>query len=217
MRLLFSQLPGRHERHLMRKHENVLFPESERLLTLGQLTEAQRLDHEELVQYIGELRKLVSEAIALGPHEQSDVILDLKERLDKAYEKSCRLADDQTPNKDAIQKLIGVIMQSVWKGAGSDSFAQRELEQEGAARQAHYELLEYPLVADLLDPDSLIKADELLPSLLSANDGEFAAALSLFDEAQLVELRRNAQELRARLSEDELAAVQNRYDRLVPA
>ncbi|MCU7813166.1 MAG: hypothetical protein KZQ77_18330, partial [Candidatus Thiodiazotropha sp. (ex Notomyrtea botanica)] len=112
----------------MRKHNNPLFPEDQRSLTQGELTEAQRLDHEELEAYIGDLRKLVGEAVALGPHEQSDVILELKERLDKAYESASRLADDQSPNKEAIQKLVAVIMRAVWQGAGNDTLAQQELE-----------------------------------------------------------------------------------------
>ena len=115
MRLLYSELPGRHERHLLRKQDNPLFPTTEQTISQNQLTEAQRLDHEELEAYIGDLRKLVGEAVALGPHEQSDVILALKERLDKAYETACRLADDQTPNKEAIRKLVEVIMRAVWK------------------------------------------------------------------------------------------------------
>jgi hypothetical protein len=188
MRLLFSEMPGRHERYLVRKFDNPFFPESERILTSNQLNEAQRLDHEELVAYIGELRKLVGEAVSLGPHEQSEVILELKERLDKAYEKACRLADDQTPNKEAIKKLISVIMQAVSRGAESDSLAQEQLEQEETARLAHYALLEYPLVADLLDPDSLIQEDELVPVLLSSDAAEFAAVVGLFDPVQLASL-----------------------------
>jgi hypothetical protein len=185
MRLLFSELPGRHERHLLRKRDNPLFPEQQRTLSQSQLTEAQRLDHEELEAYIRDLRKLVSEAVSLGPHEQSDVILALKEKLDQSYETACRLADDQSPNKEAIRKLVAVIMRAVWKGAGNDTQAHQELEQEETARATHYRLLETPLVADLLDPDSPIQADELLPVLLSAERDEFEAAITLFDPAQL--------------------------------
>lgn len=185
MQLLFSELPGRHERHLLRKHNNPLFPEDQRSLTQGELTEAQRLDHEELEAYIGDLRKLAGEAVALGPHEQSDVILELKERLDKAYESASRLADDQSPNKEAIQKLVAVIMRAVWQGAGNDTLAQQELEQEEEARKAHFELLESSLVADLLDPDSLIKHSELIPVLLSAEPEAFEIAVTLFDPSQL--------------------------------
>ncbi|MES9828611.1 MAG: hypothetical protein ABW201_10135 [Candidatus Thiodiazotropha sp.] len=193
MSLLFSERPGRHERHLLRKHDNPLFPEAARQLTQAQLREAQRRDHEELVAYIGDLRGLVGEAVALGPHEQSDLILGLKERLDQAYETACRLADDQTPNKEAIQKLVEVIMRSVWKESGNDTLAHQELEQEEIARRAHYELLESPLVADLLDPESPIAQDELLPALLSADQAEFEAAVTLFDPAQLEALLTQAE------------------------
>ena len=207
MRLLFSEMPGRHERHLVRKHNNPLFPESERLLTSSQLDEAQRLDHEELVTYIGDLRKLVGEAVALGAHEQSDVILGLKERLDKAYETACRLADDQTPNKEAIMKLVGVIMQAVWKGAGNDTLAHQELMQEEEARKTHYQLLEYPLVADLLDPESPIREEDLLPTLLSAAQQEFEAAVTLFDPQQLKSLVEQGNELLAQIEDSEALAV----------
>ncbi len=196
MRLLFSELPGRHERHLLRKQDNPLFPEAQRTLSQSELTEAQRLDHEELEAYIGDLRKLVGEAVALGPHEQSDVILELKERLDQAYETACRLADDQSPNKEAIRKLVAVIMRAVWKGAGNDTLAHQELEQEETARAAHYELLEIPLVADLLDPESPIQADELLAVLLSAEREAFEAAVTLFDPAQLRTLCEQGAELK---------------------
>ncbi len=204
MRLLFSELPGRHERHLIRKQDNPLFPQAQRQFTQAELTEAQRLDHEELEAYIRDLRGLVGEAVSLGPHEQSDVILELKERLDKSYEQACRLADDQTPNKEAIVRLVAVIMQAVWKGAGNDTLAHQELEQEEQARQLHYELLEYPLVADLLDPESPIKQDELLPVLLSAEKEAFEAAVTLFDPSQLAALCDEGDRFIQSLSENEL-------------
>ena len=215
MRLLFSELPGRHERYLVRKHNNQLFPKSERTLTSNQLNEAQRLDHEELVAYIGELRKLVGEAVALGPHEQSDVILELKERLDQYYERACRLADDQTPNKEAIKKLVSVIMHAVWKGAGNDTLAQEQLEHEEEARRTHYALLEHPVVADLLDPDSLIQEHELLPTLLSVDQAEFEAAMTLFDPTQLEALCEQGDQLLDSLQGDEITqAVRQRLAEL---
>ncbi|MEJ2620605.1 MAG: hypothetical protein P8163_10170 [Candidatus Thiodiazotropha sp.] len=213
MNLLFSELPGRFERHLMRKHDNPLFQASQISLTQEQLTEAQRLDHEELVAYIEGLRKLVGEAVALGPHEQSDVILDLKERLEKAYETACRLADDQTANKQAILKLVEVIMRAVWKGAGTDTLAHQELQQEEAARKTHYALLEHPLVADLLDPESQILEDELLPVLLSAEQNEFEAAVTLFDPVQLAELCRQGEHFFAAAPEsDAWQQAQQRFE-----
>jgi hypothetical protein len=193
MSLIFSQKPGRRERQLLRKQNNPLFPNTPQL-TPDRLLEAQRLDHEELVEFIGEFRGLVHNAISLKPNEESDIILRLKERLDKAYEQACGLPDDQTETKDAILKLLGVIMNAVEKGAGNDPVALDELEQEKTARQAHFELVEHNLVADLLYPDSPIAENELVPSLLSASDAAFEAALSLFDSDQLMLLAGNTEQ-----------------------
>ena len=185
MSLHFSEYPGRRERHLRRKQGNPLFPATERQISADALEEAQRLDHEELVAFITDFRALVQEAVSLEPNEGSEVILGLKERLDQAYEQAAGLADDQTETKRAIKQLVGIIMDAVRKGASQDPAALLELEQEEQARNAHFELLEHALVADLLDPASVIKKHELAASLLSAPANELEHVLTLFDRAQL--------------------------------
>ena len=105
-----------------------------------------------------------------------------------AYETSSGLADDQSGNHSAIRELTVVIMKTVRSGADGDRLAESELEAEEQARAAHYALLEYPIVADLLRPDTLIGADELAATLLGETPEALAAALSLFDAVQLSEL-----------------------------
>jgi hypothetical protein len=195
MPLHFSQLPGRRERHLLRKQNNPLFPAHERQISAAELDEAQRLDHEELEQFIGDFRRLVHRAVALQPNVGSEVVLALKEELDKAYERSAGLADDQRETQEAILRLLDLVMGAVRRGAGEDPVALGELEQETLARQTHFELLRQPLVADLLDPDSPIAQDELAATLLSADEAGFTAALMLFDEDQRVLIRRDAEQL----------------------
>jgi hypothetical protein len=201
MKLHFSENPGRRERHLLRKRDNLLFPGKERTISAESLEEAQRLDHEELSEFITEFRKLIHETVELQPNAESGVVLDLKERLDKSYEQSAGLADDQRETKEAILKLLKLIMAAVRKGAGKDPTALHELAQEELARTAHFELLECPLVADLLAPDSPIGADELAPTLLSAPEAEFKAAVTLFDDDQLTLLHRDAEALLAERAE----------------
>ena len=185
MTLLFSQRPGRHERHLLRKRNNPLFPEEERNISGAELQEAQRLDHEELVAFITEFRALIYQTVNLKANEESEVILGIKEQLDRSYEQACGLADDQTETKLAIHKLVQLIMAAVRKGAGDDPLALSELEQEEQARAFHFELVENAIVADLLNPDSLITDRELLPSLLSESPQGLRAALELFEDTQL--------------------------------
>lgn len=206
MTLLFSQRPGRHERHLLRKRDNPLFPEEERSISGAELLEAQRLDHEELAAFITEFRTLIYQTVNLKANEESEVILGIKEQLDRSYEQACGLADDQTETKIAIHKLVQLIMAAVRRGAGDDPLALAELEQEETARTAHFQLVEHPIVADLLNPASLISERELLPSLLSESPRGLRAALELFDDTQLALLCEEGRALlqRAEAREDEL-------------
>ncbi len=199
MTLIFSQKPGRNERHLQRKHNNPLFPESDRSITPEELLEAQRLDHEELVEFIGGFRALVQRAVNLKQSEDTDIILRIKEQLDMAYEQASGLADDQSETKDAIRKLTQIIMNCIQITAAGDRFAQEELRQEHEARATHYALLQHPIVADLLHPESPILEGDLAPTLLSEDRHGLQAALELFDDAQLRIICENGTELLKRL------------------
>lgn len=191
----FSQLPGRHERHLRRRLCNPLFPRPVPELTDEILLEAQRLDHEELIAFVGQLRHLVQEAIDLPANVGSEVLLSLKGRLDQNYSLCAALADEQDNNRSAIEELTALIMRQLQQQAAGDSLAEAELAAEALARQAHYQLLKQPLVADLLHPQSLIEADELLPSLLGETGEAFSLVLELFDDQQLEALEQAAGQL----------------------
>lgn len=194
MAIFFSQLPGRHERHYRRRLDNPLFPGDPAKLDEELLLEMQRLDHEELLAFLTELRQAVQRAVDLKPNEGSEVILGLKEQLDRLYEVSAGLADDQAANQGALAQLIEVIMRNVERSAAGDAQALDELAQERVARAAQFELLAWPLVADLLHPHSTIGAGELASSLLSESEESLAAGLQLFDLEQLSQLFADAQQ-----------------------
>jgi hypothetical protein len=193
MTISFSQRPGRHERHYRRKLHNRLFADAPAAVDDDALLEAQRLDHEELLAFLGELRATVQRAVDLEPNADSQVVLELKQRLDRLYETSAGLAEDHSANQAAIRRLLDVIMRNIERGAAGDPQALDELAQEQIAREAHFALLQSPLVADLLHPDSCIGSAELAPSLLSASAADLDAALQLFDLAQLSQLHADAQ------------------------
>ena len=199
MTLSFSDRPGARERHLRRKYRNPLFADSGDV-TLQALTETRRQDLADAEAFREEFLKLVEEAVNLPAQAESELVLSLKERLDKAYERACGLAGDQSRPKQAIQKLLAVIMKTVWKGADNDVLAHRELEQEEQARRVHFELLEQPLIADLLNPDNPVPADQLAPVLLSETEAAVEAALGLFEPAQLESLCAEARQRLERLA-----------------
>lgn len=192
MTVPFSALPGRHERHYRRRIANPLFADAPATADAATLLEMQRLDHEELVAFVAELRGTVQQAVDLQPNEGSEVVLALKEQLDRLYEASAGLAEDHTGNQAAIRQLLEVIMRNVERGAVGDPQAISELEQERIARETHFQLLQSPLVADLLHPHGTIPPGDLAATLLSAARDDLEAALQLFDQAQLTQLHADA-------------------------
>lgn len=199
-----SDNPGSHERHLLRRSNNPLFQSRQVVIDDDNLMAAQKADHDEIVQFHTTFNQSLDDTVKLGANVESDVILELKDRLEKLYEKAFRIGDDQTDIKSAIQKLLAVIMASVRQGAGNDAQAHQELDQEEAARQAHFQLLESPLVADLLNPDSVIGEDDLLPTLLSSSKDDLSQVLQLFDKQQLTAIVSNGEELLRALIEDDV-------------
>lgn len=198
MSLSFSDRPGPRERQLRRRHGNPLFgPDAG--VDPEQLRQAKLADQAEAREFEQAFQALMERAVNLPPTAESDQVLTLKEDLDKAYEQAAGLAGDQARLMEAINKLVAVIMQAVWKGAGNDSAAQEELRQEEEARRLHQELVRQPLIADLLNPDTPIPPEELAASLLSETEPALAAALLLFDPPQVKALHTQASALIAEL------------------
>jgi len=180
-----SENPGAHERHLIRRHDNELFGDRSTEVDSDSLQNAQKKDHDLLQQFMLEFREVMQTSVALKPNEDSEIILAVKNNLDKLYAHSVSVADDQTKVRQSLEKLISVVMQSIKQGAEDDPQALQELAQEEAAREAHFAFLQSKLVADILDPDSPIKNEDLLPSLLCAEKDDLALATQLFDLEQI--------------------------------
>lgn len=209
----FSTFPGAHERQLIRCADNPLFPPKRRQVIQIEINQAQRRDQEEMQAFLDHFRALVQRAIDLPSQADSEVVLKLKEDLDQAYEQACGLAGDTREIKAALRKLLEIVMRAVWRGAGDDAAAQVNLREEEAARATHFALLEHPLIADLIRPDSPIGPDELIATLLSESAPALAAALALFDTAQLALLCQDGRRLLDSLTEPS-AAVDTARTRL---
>jgi hypothetical protein len=204
--LPFTHKPGRRERHLRRRHGNPLFGLPPQEVAAEELLAAQREDHEDMEAFQVAFRALVQQAVDLPPNAGSEVVLGFKEQLERLYEQSYSLPEDHSREREAIAKLIALIMQAVRRSAGPDSLARSELGDEAEARAIHFRLLEQPLVADLLHPETPIGRDELTPALLSAAPAEVEAALEVFDPDQVAMLVAEGRDLLDRLRADGMEA-----------
>jgi hypothetical protein len=218
MELPFTHKPGRRERHLRRRHGNPLFAWPPIEVAPEDLLAAQKADHEEMEAFRETFRDLVQRALELPPSAGSDEVLELKGGLERAYEQACGLAEDHRQEKEAIRKLIALIMKAIWRQAGEDPLARQELAGEEAARAIHFRLLEQPLVADILHPESPIVPDELAPAVLSATPAEVEAVTEIFDAAQIGVLQEKGRRLVEQLASRDIdaSAAAARLDQLQP-
>ena len=63
--------PGAHERHLLRRHKNILFGEREIHVTSDSLQRVQKIDHDILERFNNDFRELVTSVVALKETEDS--------------------------------------------------------------------------------------------------------------------------------------------------
>jgi hypothetical protein len=199
LELPFTHRPGRRERHLRRRHGNPLFAWPPLAVEPEELLAAQKADHEEGEAFNVAFASLVQRTASLETNAASEEVLALKEELERQYEQACGLPEDHGKEMEAIRRLIAVIMRAIWRAAGEDPLAQRELEDEEQARAIHFALLEQPLVADILHPESPIRPDELAPAILCSSEEEALAASQLFDAGQLALIVEQGREIAGRL------------------
>ena len=185
MKLHFSPESGPRERQLRRKYQNPLFSPVADQITQQDVDTARMEDQAALQQFLLDFRSLIQEAVDLKSNTDSEIILDLKERLDQCYTRCCAMPGEHEDIKIAIDKLIQIIMQAIRQGAANDPVALGKLDDEDAARRMHQALQVHTLIVDLLLADSPIEEAELLPTLLSETDEAVQATLPLFDVEQL--------------------------------
>jgi hypothetical protein len=187
--------PGIRERHLLRRKHNPLFDEKQSDVSNDALARARLDDGVEMDRFMNDFQLLVEKAVDLKPNTPSETILEIKQELDRSYQRACALPGDQEPVKSAIKRLLTLIMQAIRAGAGNDAYAMQELDDEETARKLHFELQELPLVSALTHPDSPIADDELVPSLLSEPAETLMRSLQLFDENQIASILSDAEAL----------------------
>jgi len=211
MSTVFPEHTGIREQHLLRMKNNPLFEADRREVSNEALARARMEDGLEMDRFMAEFQQLVQRAVSLAPNTPSEVILEIKEELDRSYQRCCTLPVEQDKIKQAIRTLIETIMRAVKAGIGNDAYAKQQLLDEEVARKLHFEMQELPLVAALTAPDSPVAEDELIPSLLSEPLETLAGTLQLFDENQLASIYSDAEQfLQQRDPRRELGAAWQR-------
>ncbi|MGD8926595.1 MAG: hypothetical protein PVG20_07080 [Thioalkalispiraceae bacterium] len=191
----FSSQPGAYERHAQRKYKNPLFPVADQQLLNEEVTRLREKDQQDLRVFLDSFQATVKKAASLAHSVESDVLLDLKEELERLYVTSTSLAGDLDDHRQALVKLIELCMNSLRRGAEGDIDALKKLTEETQARQVYFKLLETPLVADLMRGDEIVSAEELVPTLLSQDEPDLMNALELFEPEHIAIILQQATSL----------------------
>lgn len=198
----FSERPGIRERQLKRRYNNPFFSQDKQQVTQEELKSARQQDKQEVINFTEALQNLLADVSQFSAREETDVILQTKEKADRLYEQCIGLAGDHERERQGLLKLNEVIMAAIKQAAGSDPLAHEELEKEQQAREIHLALLECQLVADILRPDGMIDENDLLPTILSEDEESIQMAMTLFSEEQQQVLHEQAVEIQKHLQDE---------------
>ena len=215
--IVFSDSPGCRERHLIRKHQNPIFISEKSALTQSDVDDAREDDSSEYEEFIEDFNDLLADVSGLEGKVETEVVLEIKEQIDRMYDRCASFGEDHSKYKGALVKLHDTIMTVIRQAAGVDSVAMKELDREQQARELHLELMEYKLVSDLLRADSPIQDNELVPTLLSEDSESVQVVMSLFEEEQKGTIRDEAKGLvsRLRVANRLSEKVQQAYDAMM--
>jgi len=184
MELQFSDHPGCWECHLRRKYNNPLFLYDDQEITQQDVDQAREKDKNESVEFQKDFFDLLEEASKLQSQVDSEIILNLKDRVDRLYERCAGLGGNFTNEKKGMHKLSELIMQSILNSGIEDPQIIDNLKREMVAREIHFSLLEHPIIPHLLHPESPIQKDDIVPTLLNEEEVSLRAAMSLFSPEQ---------------------------------
>lgn len=198
MKLYFSAHPGSWERQLQRQCDNSLFSHLPPI-TQSRIDDAQRKDEAERRTFMQVFQNLLQQVADLDAQVKVEVVLKLKDQIEVLYEQCAAIGGHFTAEKRGLNKLHELIIQSILENVTLDQNTKNQLLQEVAEQKQHADLLEYPLVAHLLHPQSPIPQDEIVPTLLTEDEASLRAAMSLFAIPQKQILYQEAKQLLTRL------------------
>jgi hypothetical protein len=164
---------GAHERHLQRRHNNLLFPAPRRVVTTADILDARRKDDAEF----RELREKVK-AIELPeklPRNWSDFLAQVREQIDELKKRTRQIGGDTTKIMDFLNNTRSN-MADVWRACNKgNAEALRLYEIAEAAAREYDHTFRGDFGNQLLRDDTCIPREEIVPALLSENAGTVAA------------------------------------------
>lgn len=171
----WREKPGAHERHLQRRHNNLLFPAARRVVTTADVEAARQQDGAEYKDLVDKFRAIdIPEEI---PPNHDDYLDNIREQIDALKERARQIGGDTVKIKDALNDTR-LNFADVWHATRkSNPKALAIYEEAEAAYHAHDQELELrgDFSNQLLRDDPSIPPGEVVPALLTENAESVAA------------------------------------------
>jgi len=170
-----AQDAGCFERHLQRRRENPLFPRGRQDVSGIEIQEARQRDNGERSalksQIVEVLRPLMEGPDVVGGLAAVDLLQQIHQVIELVYKSDQGLEQEVA----TLQRGYESLSESMRIGRSSEQHAQLDV----AARTLRQQivLLSAPLMATLSRPDSPMRSDELVPSILGLPVGEIRRCL----------------------------------------
>jgi hypothetical protein len=181
----WSTLPGAHEIHLMRRHNNPLFSPERQRVTGKDVYEARIRDANALIAAHKEMESIKAEILGNEnlPQDWSGYLNGLRERIDSlADDKIYRLGRNSAYLEESIATARDYVI-SIWRGAVKSVPAKlaqlEEVEKLHEERQSRIKASEW--LRHINHPNNIIPTNEVIPSFLSENLETVTANMNLLE------------------------------------
>jgi hypothetical protein len=188
--------PGAHERHLQRRHNNLLFPGPRRVVTTSEVLEARRKDDAEFRQLA-----INAKSIELPKHLPIDwqgFLSNIRERIDLLKKRAKQIGGDTTQIMDLLQSLRDAMANVSREQMRGNVEALSLFERAEAMAKEQDKIFRLDFINQVLRKDDCIPREELVPALLCEDAATVAAFCELTGEAQ----RKDAQLWAAQITKE---------------
>jgi hypothetical protein len=181
--------PGAHERHLQRRHKNLLFPAARRVVATADVLAARRKDAAEYKELVDKVRAIdMPETL---PRNWNEYLSNIREQIDALKDRTRQIGGDTSH----LVKYLNDTrrdMGNVWRACMKQNpEALRLYEVAEAAARERDEFFRGDFGNQLLRDDPCFPSDEVVPSLLCEDVRTVAAVWGMMAEANRATLDRS--------------------------
>lgn len=172
--------PGAHERHLQRRHKNLLFPAARRVVTTADVLAARRRDAAEYKELVDKVRAI--EMPEELPRNWNEYLDNIREQIDELKDRARQIGGDTSRVMDALNSTRAAFG-DVWRECMKhDPEALRLYEVAESAARERDEAFKGDFGNQLLRNDPCFPSDEVVPSLLCEDPKTVAAVWEILPE-----------------------------------